>query len=337
MNYFELNMCVIVFANKGMLLLLLLLVPVILWYIFKYLNFNAAVTFSSVQGFASTKKTYKSVLRHVIFGIQMLAFAFIIIVLARPQSTNQWKNVTTEGIDIVMALDISGSMLAADFKPNRLEAAKDVAAEFINGRPDDRIGLVVFSAESFTQCPLTSDHAVLLNLFKDIHMGMIEDGTAIGLGLANAVNRLKDSKAPSKVIILLTDGVNNQGSIAPITAAEIAKVYGIRVYTIGVGTNGMAPYPVQTPFGTQFQDMEVNIDEAMLRQISQMTGAKYFRATNNQKLRDIYKEIDKMEKSRTEVREYKKHQDEFFIYGLIAFCLLLLSFLARITILRSIP
>lgn len=327
----------IVFANPALIFLLLLLIPAIIWYILKSIKFSAAVTFSNIQGFSNTRKTYKSILRHVTFGVQMLAFAFIIIVLARPQSTNQWKNVTTEGIDIVMALDISGSMLAADFKPDRLEAAKDVAAEFINGRPDDRIGLVVFSAESFTQCPLTSDHAVLLNLFKDIHMGMIEDGTAIGLGLANAVNRLKDSKAPSKVVILLTDGVNNQGSIAPVTAAEIAKVYGIRVYTVGVGTNGMAPYPVQTPFGTQYQDVEVNIDENMLRQISQMTGAKYFRATNKQKLRDIYKEIDKMEKSRTEVREYKKHQDEFFKYGMTAFVLLLLTFVTRTTILRSIP
>jgi Ca-activated chloride channel family protein len=327
----------IVFANKGMLLLLLLLIPAIVWYVLKSVKFNAAVTFSNIQGFSKVKKSYKSILRHVNFGLQMLAMVFIILVLARPQSTNQWKNVTTEGIDIVMALDISGSMLAEDFKPNRLEAAKDVAAEFINGRPDDRIGLVIFSAESFTQCPLTTDHAVLLNLFKDIKQGMIEDGTAIGLGLANAVNRLKDSKAPSKIIILLTDGINNQGSIAPVTAAEIAKVYGIRVYTIGVGTIGVAPYPVQTPFGTQYQDMEVQIDEGVLKQIAQMTGAKYFRATNNQKLKDIYKEIDKMEKSRTEVREYRKHQDEFFKYGMIAFGLLLLTFLARITVLRSIP
>jgi len=330
-------MNLIVFANPALLFLLLLLLPAIIWYVLKSIKFNAAVTFSNIQVFSITKKSYKTILRHVAFGIQILAFALIIVVLARPQSTNQWKNVTTEGIDIVMALDISGSMLAEDFKPNRLEAAKDVASEFVNGRPDDRIGLVVFSAESFTQCPLTTDHAVLLNLFKDIHMGMIEDGTAIGLGLANAVNRLKDSKAPSKVVILLTDGVNNQGSIAPVTAAEIAKVYGIRVYTVGVGTNGMAPYPVQTPFGTQYQDVEVNIDEAMLRQISQMTGAKYFRATNKQKLRDIYKEIDKMEKSRTEVREYKKHQDEFFKYGVAVLVLLIITFLGRNTVLRSIP
>ena len=327
----------IVFANPWMLLLLLLILPIVAWYILKARKTDASLTFSSLHGFGQVKTSYKNWLRHVMFGFRMLALAFIIFALARPQSTNQFKNVTTEGIDIVIALDISGSMLAEDFKPNRIEAAKDVASEFITGRPLDRIGLVIFSAESFTQCPLTTDHAVLLNLFREIHSGMIEDGTAIGSGLANAVNRLKESKALSKVIILLTDGVNNQGSIAPITAAEIAKVFGIRVYTIGIGTNGMAPYPVQTPFGIQYQNMEVQIDEAMLKQISQMTDAKYFRATDNQKLRDIYKEIDKLEKSKIEVREYKKHHDEFFKYGFIALALLLVDLFVRNTVLRSIP
>lgn len=327
----------LVFANPGMLFLLLLILPAIAWYIFKSPTFSASVTFSNLQGFSKSKNTYKLILRHVMFGLRMLAVALIIIALARPQSTNKWKDVTTEGIDIVIALDISGSMLAEDFKPNRIEAAKEVASEFINGRPNDRIGLVIFSSESFTQCPLTTDHAVLLNLFRDIHSGMIADGTAIGLGLANAVNRLKDSRAISKVVILLTDGVNNQGSIAPLTAAEIAKVFKIRVYTIGIGTIGTAPYPVQTPFGTQYQDMQVEIDEPMLQQIAQMTDAKYFRATNNQKLREIYKEIDKLEKSKIEVKEYKKHQDEFFMFGLVALIILLVDLIVRNTILKTIP
>jgi Ca-activated chloride channel homolog len=327
----------IVFANPGLLFLLLLIIPAVAWYILKSRNVSASVIFSNLQGFKNAKPTYKHFLRHVLFGLRMCAFGLIIIAMARPQSTNKWKDVTTEGIDIMIALDISGSMLAEDFKPNRIEAAKEVASEFISGRPNDRIGLVIFSAESFTQCPLTTDHAVLLNLFNGIKSGMIEDGTAIGMGLANAVNRLKDSKSISKVIILLTDGVNNQGSIAPLTAAEIAKVFKIRVYTIGIGTQGVAPYPVQTPYGTQYKDMEVNIDEPMLRQISQMTDGKYFRATNNQKLRQIYQEIDKLEKSRVEVREYKKHQDEFFLYASIALLLLLTDLVVRNTVLKSIP
>jgi Ca-activated chloride channel family protein len=272
-----------------------------------------------------------------LFGLKILAMAIIIIVLARPQSTNKLRNAISEGIDIVIALDISGSMLAEDFTPNRIEAAKNVASEFINGRPDDRIGLVIFSAESFTQCPITTDHAVLLNLFRGIHSGMIEDGTAIGLGLSTAINRLNGSKAVSKVIILLTDGVNNTGSISPLTAAEIAKVYGIRVYTIGIGTNGVAPYPVQTPLGIQYQDMEVNIDEPMLKHMAQMTHGQYFRATNTQTLREIYGEIDHLEKSRIEVHEYKKHDDEFFIYGLVVLIMLVTELIVRNTILKTIP
>jgi len=327
----------IIFANPKLLLLLLLLIPAVIWYILKSVKLTASLTFSNLEGFNKAKGSYKNVLRHVMFGLRMVALVLVIIAMARPQSSNQWKNVTTEGIDIVIALDISGSMLAEDFKPNRIEAAKDVASEFISGRPDDRIGLVIFSAESFTQCPLTTDHAVLMNLFRGIKSGMIEDGTAIGLGLANAVNRLKDSRSVSKVVILLTDGVNNQGSIAPLTAAEIAKVFGIRVYTIGIGTNGVAPYPVQTAFGIQYQDMEVDIDEPMLKQIAQMTDGKYFRATNNQKLLEIYKEIDKLEKSRIEIREYKKFHDEFFKYGLLAMVLLFVDLFCRYTILKTIP
>ncbi len=325
------------FANPGMLFLLLLIIPIIIWYVLKLKTFNAAITFSNFHAFDHVKQSYKNVLRHILFALRILAMAIIIIVLARPQSTNKLKNATSEGIDIVIALDISGSMLAEDFTPNRIEAAKNVASEFINGRPDDRIGLVIFSSESFTQCPLTTDHAALLNLFRGVKQGMIEDGTAIGLGLATAINRLNGSKAVSKVVILLTDGVNNAGSISPLTAAEIAKVYGIRVYTIGIGTNGVAPYPVQTPLGIQYQDMEVEIDEPMLKQIAQMTHGQYFRATNTQALREIYGEIDHMEKSRIEVHEFKKFNDEFFIYGLVVLILLVVEVVMRNTLLKTIP
>ena len=241
-----------VFANPTYLYLLLLLIPMIGWYIWKLCKSQASLQVSSSEAFDAPGATsWKVYLRHVPFVLRMAAVAVLIIILARPQSTNSWQNTSTEGIDIVMAMDISSSMLAQDLKPNRLEASKDVAASFINGRPNDNIGLVVFAAESFTQCPLTTDHTVLLNLFKDIQPGIIQDGTAIGLGLANAVSRIKDSQARSKVIILLTDGVNNAGEIAPVTAAEIAKTFGIRVYAIGVGTRGKAPFPFQTAFGIQ--------------------------------------------------------------------------------------
>jgi Ca-activated chloride channel family protein len=266
----------------------------------------------------------------------MIALALLIIVLARPQSTDRFQDVSTEGIDIVLALDISGSMLARDFKPDRLEASKNVATEFISGRPYDRIGLVVFSGESFTQCPLTTDHAVLINLMREIQSGMIEDGTAIGMGLATAVNRIKDSEAKSKVIILLTDGVNNRGEIAPATAAGIAKTFGIRVYTIGVGTQGMAPYPVQTPFGTQYQNMPVEIDEDILKEIAQTTGGRYFRATDNDKLVQVYNEIDKLEKSKIDVKQFIRKEEKYLNIAISAFSLLVLEILLRNTILRKL-
>jgi Ca-activated chloride channel family protein len=273
----------------------------------------------------------------VIFVLRVLAIGLVIIVIARPQSTNRWQNVTTEGIDIMIALDISGSMLAQDFTPDRLEASKDVAIQFISGRPNDRIGLVVFSGESFTQCPLTTDHAVLINLFKEVKSGMIEDGTAIGLGLATAVNRLKDSKARSKVIILLTDGVNNRGEIDPLTAAEIAKSYGIRVYTIGMGSRGTAPYPVQTPFGIQYQNMKVEIDEGVLKEIANLTDGEYFRATDNSKLEQIYHEIDQLEKSKIDVKEYSSKSEEFYLFAAAAALLLLIELLLRNTWMKQIP
>ncbi len=326
------------FANPTYLYLLLLLVPMIGWYVWKLRKSQASLQVSSSEAFdAPEAASWRVYLRHVPFVLRMAAIAVLIIVLARPQSTNSWQNTSTEGIDIVMAMDISSSMLAQDFKPNRLEAAKDVAASFINGRPNDNIGLVVFAAESFTQCPLTTDHTVLLNLFKDIQPGIIQDGTAIGLGLANAVSRIKDSSAKSKVIILLTDGVNNAGEIAPVTAAEIAKTFGIRIYAIGVGTQGSAPYPFQTAFGVQYQNIPVEIDEPTLKQIAATTGGQYFRATDNTSLKEIYSEIDQMEKTKISVQQYSKKQEEYKNWALLLFALLLAEVLLRNTLLRSIP
>ncbi|MDR2232064.1 MAG: VWA domain-containing protein [Tannerella sp.] len=326
-----------VFANPTYLYLLLLLIPLIGWYVWKMRKMQASMQISTSQAFAGKKSTFKVYLRHLPFALRTAAIAFLIIVLARPQSTNSWQNVNAEGIDIMMVMDVSTSMLAQDFQPNRLEAAKNVAAAFINGRPNDNIGLVVFAGESFTQCPLTTDHTVLLNLFKDIYCGMIEDRTAIGLGLANAISRLKDSQSISKVIILLTDGVNNTGEIAPVTAAEIAQAFGIRVYTIGVGTQGEAPYPVQTPSGTRYINQPVEIDEQVLQQMAGITGGQYYRATNNSSLGEIYKEIDQLEKTKISVQEYSKKQEEYRNIALIVFALLLIEFLLRYTVLKRIP
>ena len=327
----------LVFQSPDWLYLLILLIPALVWYILKERTSKASLQFSSLKAFPKGAGHIRQYLRHLLFVFRILAFSLIIIAMARPQSTTRWKNVKTEGIDIVIALDISSSMLARDFKPDRLEASKDVAIEFISGRPDDRIGLVVFSGESFTQCPLTSDHAVLINMFHDIKSGMIEDGTAIGNGLATAVSRLKDSKAISKVIILLTDGVNNKGDIAPLTAAEIAKTFGIRAYTVGVGTLGMAPYPVNTPFGIQYKNMEVKIDEEVLQKVAEMTDGQYFRATNNQKLKEIYQQIDKLEKSKIDVKEISKREEEYLKFVLLALALLLMEGLLRISVFRTLP
>ncbi|MDR1155956.1 MAG: VWA domain-containing protein [Bacteroidales bacterium] len=306
------------------------------WYIWRQNRLSPHLQVTSVEGLKGVL-TARPVLRHGLFVLRMIAFALIIAVLARPQSSNQWESVTTEGIDIVMTLDISGTMLAQDFKPDRLEAAKKVAVQFISGRPNDRIGLVIFSGESFTQCPLTTDHTALINLFSGVHSGMIEDGTAIGLGLANAVNRIRDSDAVSKVIILLTDGVNNRGSIDPMTAAEIAKTFGIRVYTIGVGSRGTAPYPLQTPLGVRYQDMETQIDEDLLKNIAQMTDGLYFRATDNDHLKKVYEEIDRLEKSKISVQEHHKKSEEYLKFAVAAALLLLLEILLRYTVLRHLP
>jgi len=269
--------------------------------------------------------------------LRCLTLIFLIIALARPQSTDSRRNVTTEGIDIMISLDISGSMLAMDFEPNRLEAAKDVATEFVAGRDNDKMGLVIFAAESFTQCPLTVDHAALTNLIRDVDLNMLRDGTAIGLGLATSVKRIKESDAESKVIILLSDGVNNKGEIHPLTAAEIAQSFGIRVYTIGVGSHGTAPFPVNTVFGQQVQEMEVRIDEEMMQQIADMTGGRYFRATDKTKLREIYNEIDQLEKTKIEVKEYSRRSEEFIPFALLALAFLLSEVLLRNTILRNLP
>ena len=325
------------FHNPELLFLLILLVPYVVWYILKHNQVEATIQVSSVSGLKKAGNTIKPYLRHVLFGARVLAIALLIVAIARPQSTKSWKDVSTKGIDIVMALDISSSMLARDFNPNRLEASKDIAIDFITDRPKDRIGLVVFAAESFTQCPLTTDHSVLVNLFEDLKSGMIEDGTAIGMGLATAVNRLKDSDAKSKVVILLTDGVNNRGSIAPASAAEIANTFDVRVYTIGVGSQGKAPYPVQTPYGVKYRNMDVEIDEKVLQNIAGKTGGEYFRATDNQKLKSIYEEIDKMEKSKIEVKEYSEKSEEFFWFVVIGGLLLLLELILKLTVLRRIP
>jgi Ca-activated chloride channel family protein len=325
------------FANREWLYGLLLLIPMTAWYVWRQRHRQTVLRHSGLQPFVGMPVPVRAYLRHLLFVLRLLAVALLFIVMARPQSVNRWQKVSTEGIDIIIDLDISSSMLAQDFNPNRLEAAKDVAIRFISGRPDDRIGLVVFSGESFTQCPLTTDHAVLINLFREVKSGMIEDGTAIGDGLATAINRLKDSKARSKVVILLTDGMNNAGEIAPLTAAEIAKTFGIRVYTIGVGTRGTAPYPVQTPYGIRYQQMRVQIDEEVLQKIAAMTGGKYFRATNNRKLEEIYKEIDRMEKSKIDVKQFSKRQEEYMRFALLAALLLLLEWVLGSTVLKKFP
>jgi Ca-activated chloride channel homolog len=327
----------ITFANPHLLYLLLLIPLLVGWYFYRLRKNNADIRISSTDGFGDGSKSLRLYLYHGLYILKLLAIVLIIVALARPQTSLSRQDISIEGIDIILAVDVSGSMLARDLTPDRLEASKEVAMEFIDGRPNDRIGLVIFSGETFTQCPLTTDHAVLKSLFQDIKSGMIEDGTALGDGLATAVNRLKSSKAISKVIILLTDGVNNAGSLDPLSAAEIAKLYGIRIYTIGVGTTGMAPYPVQTPFGIQLQNMEVKIDETLLKEVSRLTDGKYFRATNTVKLRQIYHEIDKLEKSKIDVTEFRKKNEEYLILALIACALIVLEILLRNIWFKNIP
>ncbi|MBQ4525516.1 MAG: VWA domain-containing protein [Bacteroidaceae bacterium] len=331
-----------IFENKECLFLLLLLVPYIIWYVLHHHHSTPAMQVSDTHAYLKAPRSYKVYLLHVPFLLRIAAFTMLVLVIARPQTTDNWQNTEIEGIDIMMAVDVSTSMLAQDLKPNRIEAAKTVAAEFINGRPNDNIGLTIFAGESFTQCPLTIDHAVLLNLFRDIdcsiaQRGMIDDGTAIGMGIANAVSRLKESKAKSKVVILLTDGSNNRGDISPLTAAEIAKSFGVRVYTVGVGTNGTAPYPVQTPMGTQYLNQPVEIDEATLTQIASTSGGNYFRAKNEEELRQIYAEIDKLEKTKLNVKEFSSREEEYQLFAWIALACVLLEVLLKNTLLKRIP
>ncbi|GAB4258037.1 MAG: VWA domain-containing protein [Vicingaceae bacterium] len=314
------------FLNPEFLWGLLLIPLLVYWEWYKKNKHTATFKYSDTGQFV-----YADVWKHYLpIALRSIALAFIIVALARPQSSLSWNDVKTEGIDIIITMDISGSMLAEDFKPNRLEASKELAMEFIGNRPNDRIGLVLFSGESFTQCPLTTDHNVLLNLFQDIRNGMIEDGTAIGVGLANAINRLKESDAKSKVVILLTDGNNTAGSVPPLTAGEIAKEFGVRVYTIGVGSNGTARTPFIDQYGRKvYQNVPVKIDEDMLEAIAEMTNGKYFRATSKKKLKEIYEEIDQLEKSIIHHTEFKEKNEQFYPFALIALGLLLLEFLTQ--------
>lgn len=325
------------FLHPEYLYLLLLIIPLVVWYVMRLSKTQASFKLASTSAFGGMKSDLRVYMRHLPFALRMIAIALIIVVIARPRSVNSWEETETQGIDIVMALDVSGSMLAQDLQPDRLLAAKKVASEFIADRPNDNIGLVIFAGESFTQCPLTTDHNVLLNLLNDIEFGMIEDGTAIGLGLATSVNRLKNSESESRVVILLTDGTNNSGQIAPLTAADLARSYGIRVYTVGVGTKGMAPTPVNTPYGIRMQNMQVDIDEKTLTEIAAMTGGQYFRAQDTEGLRHVYEEIDEMEKYLISVQNVTRHKELFLPFALAALGLILLELLLRRTWLRSLP
>ena len=327
------------FENTELFFLLLFPIAHLIWFFFVNKNTNRVFSFSNTS-FISSKKNIKEKLVNLPYILQLLCISFIIISLARPQTTNSWEESKTQGIDIILALDISGSMLAKDLKPNRLEASKEIAIDFIKQRKNDRIGLVIFSGESFTQCPLTSDHNSLINLFQDIEYGMVEDGTAIGDGLGNSINRLIDSETKSKIIILLTDGENTKGKISPLTAAEIAASdsVGIKVYTIGVGTKGMAKSPVAIDFNGNFiyDFVEVKIDEQSLTEIAKKTGGQYFRATDNISLKEIYNTINKLETSELESIKFNTKNEEFYLFSWIALALFLLSFLLQISFFRKI-
>lgn len=330
------------FANKEYFLLLLLLVPYVLWYFLYRKRSEPTMRMSDTFAYQTAPKSWRVRLLSVPMLLRCLTFVLIVCALARPQTHNSWDNRTVEGIDIMLAMDVSTSMLAEDLKPNRLEAAKDVASEFVSGRPSDNIGLTIFAGESFTQCPLTIDHGSLLNLLNNVRTdiaarGLIQDGTAVGMGLANAVSRLKGSKAKSKVVILLTDGSNNMGDISPLTAAQIARSLGIRVYTIGVGTNKVAPYPMPVAGGVQYVNMPVEIDTKTLSDIAAITEGNFYRATNNRELKQIYRDIDKLEKTKMNVTKFSKRYEAFQPFAIAAVICLLLELLLRNTILRRIP
>ncbi len=329
----------ITFAHPYLLLLLIVIPLLIVWYILRYRKQKPALQFSNISLFKGLHKTFRQRAYPLLFALRMVAVGAVIIALARPQSKLSRQEMKVEGIDIVLAMDVSGSMLAEDFKPNRLEAAKKVASDFIDGRKNDRMGLVVFSGEAFTQVPLTIDHGVLLKQLHAVKSGMVKDGTALGDGLATAINRIKDSEAKSKVIILLTDGINNMGAVDPQSAAEIAALYNIRLYTIGVGTKGLAPYPFRDQFGrTHYQNIPVELDEGLLTQMAQSTNdGQYFRATNKKSLEKIFKQIDEMEKSKIDVTQYAQTKDEYQGWLILAALALLLEILLGLFYFRSTP
>ena len=327
------------FKNPCLFLLLIGLVPYIVWYVMKYKQSLPSLKVPDATKYACVPKSFRIYLLHVPFALRLLLLALVVCVLARPQSKHSWNDTDVEGIDIMLAVDVSTSMLAQDFKPNRVEALKSIAQKFIEKRPNDNIGLSMFAGEAYTQCPLTTDHAVLMSLYNnaDCNMamrGIIDDGTAIGDGIMNAILRLKDSEAKSKVIILLTDGVNNSGNISPLTAAEIARKYGIRIYTIGIGRNGMAPYPLPTG-GTAM--MPVEIDEGTMTQISSKTGGRYFRAQKNEELDAVYQDIDKMERTKFNVKQYSRRNELYAPFALAAMLILLLEIILRTVVLKRLP
>lgn len=321
-------------------LLWLLVLPLLLIVHYVYMELkgrNPHLRVSNAIPWKQEKNTVLNIIRHMPFVLRIAALSLIIIAIARPRSSSKLDKVQSEGIDIMLTMDVSTSMLARDFTPDRISAAKDIAIEFISQRPSDRMGIVVFAGESYTQCPLTTDRATLINLMKEVRTNLLEDGTAIGNGLATAVARLKDSDAKSRVVILLTDGVNNSGEIAPETAADIAKTYGIRVYAIGVGANGEAPYPVMTPWGVDIQKVKVEIDEQLLTNIANETGGRYFRATDNTKLAEIYSEIGKMEKTRTTIDSFPVYKELFLGYAVAALICLMLELLLNVFVIRRLP
>ena len=322
-----------------MLLLLTLMIPYIIWYVLRHKKSHPALALPEIAKYRYAPRTLRTLLIPMPNVLRLVLFTLVVIILARPQQKHSWSSADVEGIDIMLSVDVSTSMLTQDFKPNRVEALKHIAQEFVDKRPNDNIGLTLFAAEAFTQCPLTTDHAVLMNLYNSVDnqmaaKGMIADGTAIGDGIMNALLRLRESKAKSKVIILLTDGVNNSGTIAPLTAAEIAKKYGVRIYTIGIGRNGMAPFPLPTG-GTAM--VPVDIDEPTMRKISEETGGKYFRAEQNTDLSDVYSEIDQMERTKFNVTQYHKRDERYEPFALAAFVVLLLEILLRLFVVRRLP
>ena len=330
------------FANKEYLLLLLLLIPYIIWYFLYRRHSEPTLRMSDTYAYQYAPKSWKIKLINLPMLLRCLTFTLVVIVLARPMTSNSWSRQHVEGIDIMLAMDISTSMLAEDVSPNRMEAAKDVAQEFINSRPNDNIGLTIFAGESFTQCPMTTDHTSLLNLLQNVRTdiaarGLISDGTAVGMGLANAVSRLKESKAKSKVVILLTDGSNNMGDISPMTAAQIAKSLGIRVYTIGVGTNKVARYPMPVAGGVQYVNIPVEIDTRTLSDIAATTDGNFYRATNNRELKQIYQDIDKLEKTKMDVKKFSKRYEAYQPFAILLLVVLLIEVVLRTTVLRRIP